>query len=195
MVGGRISGPVLLLLVPQEPRGRLRPEPLPLRGEIALFDASDSHLAVRVSWVFGPDRPSFIDGILKRALESDSAEAIGDKWSAPSYTLDLAGMLRPFLRDIPVGGLLHASNTGACTWREYGARALECAARAGLPVRTTEVAFLPIAGMKAFVARRPVYSVLATGKIERLTGQAPRPWEEAVEEYVREYLAPSLAKV
>jgi dTDP-4-dehydrorhamnose reductase len=57
------------------------------------------------------------------------------------------------------------------------------------------VAFLPIAGMKAFVARRPVYSVLATGKIERLTGQAPRPWEEAVEEYVREYLAPSLAKV
>jgi len=166
-----------------------------LQGERALRNASADHLAVRVSWVFGPARPSFIDGIVKRALDSDHAEAIGDKWSTPSYTRDLATMLRPFLREIPVGGVLHASNAGACTWREYGARALECAARAGLPVRTTEVAFLPIAGMKAFVARRPVYSVLATGKIERLTGQAPRPWEEAVEEYVREYLAPSLAKV
>jgi len=67
-----------------------------LRGETALLEASDAHLAVRVSWVFGPDRPSFVDGILKRALESDVAEAIGDKWSAPTYTVDLAAMLYPF---------------------------------------------------------------------------------------------------
>ena len=48
-------------------------------GEIALLEVSDKHLAVRVSWVFGPDRASFIDGILKRALEHDHAEAIADK--------------------------------------------------------------------------------------------------------------------
>ena len=75
-----------------------------LRGETALLNASAGHLVVRVSWVFGPDRPSFIDGILKKALESDHAEAIGDKWSTPSYTLDLARMLHPFLREIKYGG-------------------------------------------------------------------------------------------
>ncbi len=96
-----------------------------LRGEQALFETLDAHLAVRVSWVFGPDRPSFIDGIIKRALEFDTAEAIGDKWSTPSFTLDLSGMLRPFLGDIPCGGLMHASNSGACTWREYGEHALD----------------------------------------------------------------------
>jgi dTDP-4-dehydrorhamnose reductase len=161
-----------------------------LRGEQALFDTSESHLAVRVSWVFGPDSPSFIDGILKRAVEFDSAEAIGDKWSAPSYTLDLAAMLRPFLRDIPASGILHASNSGACTWREYGEYALQCAARAGVPVKTTEVKSLPMASMKAFVARRPVYTVLSSAKLAGLTGSPPRTWQAAVEDYVTTQVAP-----
>ncbi len=165
-----------------------------LRGEQVLLEASSGHLVVRVSWVFGPDRPSFIDGILKRALESDSAEAIGDKWSAPSFTLDLAGMLRPFLNEIPCGGVLHASNSGACTWRDYGEYALQCAARAGIPVKTTQVKSIPIASMKAFVARRPVYTVLSTEKLAALTGAHPRPWQEAVSDYVSNHVASRLAK-
>lgn len=165
-----------------------------LRGEQALLETSDAHLVVRVSWVFGPDRPSFVDGILKRALESDAAEAIGDKWSAPTYTLDLAETLRPFLREIACGGLLHASNSGTCTWREYGEYALQCAARAGVPVKTTHVKSLPMAGIKAFIARRPVYTVLSSEKLAGLTGAAPRSWQEAVEDYVTRHVAPRFAK-
>ena len=160
-----------------------------LRGEAALLEASAAHLVVRVSWVFGPDRPSFIDGILKRALVSDCAEAIGDKWSTPSFTLDLAGILRPFLGEIPCAGVLHATNSGACTWREYGEYALQCAERAGIPVKTTQVKPLPMAGMKAFIARRPVYTVLSTGKLAGLTGTPPRSWQAAVEEYVGRFVA------
>ena len=161
-----------------------------LRGEQALLETSAAHLVLRASWVFGPDRPSFIDSILKRALEFDSAEAIGDKWSTPSFTLDLAVMLRPFLRDIPAGGVLHACNSGACTWREYGEYALECAARAGMPVKTTQVKSIPMAGMKAFIARRPVFTVLSTEKLAELTGSHPRSWQEAVEDYVTSCVAP-----
>jgi dTDP-4-dehydrorhamnose reductase len=165
-----------------------------LRGEQALFETSPEHLAVRVSWVFGPDRPSFIDLILKRALEFDAAEAVGDKWSAPSFTLDLAGMLRPFLRDIAVGGLLHTSNSGVCTWREYGEYALQCAARAGIPVKTTQVKSIPLAGMKSFIARRPVYTVLSSEKLTGLSGVAPRSWQEAVEDYVTNHVAPTFVQ-
>ena len=161
-----------------------------LRGEHALLETSADHLAVRVSWVFGPDRPSFVDGILKRALEFDAAEAIGDKWSAPSYTLDLAGMLHPFLRDLRLGGLLHASNSGECTWRDYGEYALNCAARAGIPVKTSEVKSLPMASMKAFVARRPVYTVLSSERLASLTGVPPRSWQAAVEDYITTQVAP-----
>jgi dTDP-4-dehydrorhamnose reductase len=159
-----------------------------LRGERAILETSPAHLVVRVSWVFGPDRPSFIDGVLKRALESDSAEAIGDKWSTPSYTIDLAALLHPFLRDIPAAGLLHASNTGPCTWRDYAQYALECAARAGIPVKTTQVKSLALSSMKAFIARRPIYTVLSTEKLSALTGP-PRPWQEAVEDYITSRVA------
>jgi dTDP-4-dehydrorhamnose reductase len=103
-------------------------------------------------------------------------------------------MLYPFLRDIPTAGLLHASNTGACTWREYGEYALQCAAAAGIPVKTTQVKSLPMAGMKAFVARRPVYTVLSSEKLASLTGTPPRTWQAAVEDYVCTHIAPRFAK-
>src|SRR6266516_3333310 len=38
-----------------------------LAGEKNVLAAQNGHLVVRVSWVFGPDRPSFIDGMIKRA--------------------------------------------------------------------------------------------------------------------------------
>jgi dTDP-4-dehydrorhamnose reductase len=58
-------------------------------------------------------------------------------------------------------------------------------------VKTTEVKFLPIAGMKAFIARRPVYTVLSTEKLAGLTGVRPRSWQAAVEDYVSSCVAPS----
>ena len=44
---------------------------------------------------------------------------------------------------------------------------------------------LSLTDMQNFVARRPVYTVLATEKYEQLTGRAPRDWHDAVAEYVR----------
>src|SRR5437773_2118254 len=41
-----------------------------LAGEKNVLAAQNRHLVVRVSWVFGPDRPSFIDGMIKRAQEN-----------------------------------------------------------------------------------------------------------------------------
>ena len=40
-------------------------------GEKFVLETSDRHLVMRVSWVFGPDRPSFIDAVVKRAREQE----------------------------------------------------------------------------------------------------------------------------
>lgn len=154
-------------------------------GEIEMLEVNPDGLAVRVSWVFGPDRPSFIDMLLKRALESEKVEAIADKLSAPTFTLDAADLLRPFLADIREGGLLHLCNTGQCSWQEYGQFALDCAIKAGLPVKAKTVGALKIADMTSFVAKRPVYTVLSTDKLASLTGKTPRSWQAAVEDYVQ----------
>ncbi len=154
-------------------------------GELALLAVSERHLAVRVSWVFGPDRPSFIDGILKNALETKEVSAIADKIAVPTYTVDAARLLLPFLGEVPVGGLLHLCNAGECTWQQYGQHAIDCALAAGVALKGKTVGALKMADLKAFIARRPVYTALSTDKLSQLSGVRPRPWQDAVEEYVR----------
>ena len=63
-------------------------------GEIALLDVSGRNLAVRVSWVFGPDRPSFVDQVIKRAMNEEKVDAISDKIAVPTYTPPRAGLKR-----------------------------------------------------------------------------------------------------
>jgi dTDP-4-dehydrorhamnose reductase len=158
-------------------------------GEIALEEISGEHLAVRISWVFGPDRPSFVDQIIQRARAHERVEAVADKWAVPTYTLDAAMLLRPFLRDVREGGLLHLCNSGGCTWQEYGRHALDCAAAAGIALKTSTVGAQRMSDLTAFIAKRPVHTVMSTAKLSRLTGLTARPWQEAVEAYVRDCVA------
>lgn len=153
-------------------------------GELAALEVSADNLAVRVSWVFGPDRPSFVDGIVKRAQTEEKVEAIADKIAVPTYTLDAAQMLKPLLFDAPAGGVLHLCNGGSCTWQEYGQHALDCAAEAGMALKARTVGPLKMADLKAFIAKRPVNTAMSTEKLTKLTGLQPRDWREAVREYI-----------
>lgn len=158
------------------------------QGEIAAAEACEDHLIARVSWVFGPDRPSFVDQILNRARTEDTVEAIADKWAVPTYTLDVVSYLRPLLREHRHRGILHVCNRGQCTWQEYGQFALDCAREMGVSLRATTVGSLKMADLKAFIARRPRYTVMATAKLAGLLGYEPRPWQEAVAEYLQQQL-------
>lgn len=162
-----------------------------LAGETFLHSVSAQHLAVRVSWVFGPDRASFVDQILQRALENDSVAAIADKVAVPTYTIDAARLLYPFLSTIPVGGVLHLCNAGACTWQEYGQFALDVAAEAGVTLRARTVAPQRMADLKAFIAKRPPRTALSTARLTSLSGLLPRSWQDAVGEYVRSHWVPA----
>jgi dTDP-4-dehydrorhamnose reductase len=158
-------------------------------GETALLEVSDKHLAVRVSWVFGPDRPSFVDQILQRARTEESVAAITDKIAVPTYTLDAARLLRPLLFQKPVGGLLHLCNGGQCTWQEYGQFALDCAADAGMELKARTVGALKMADLKAFIAKRPPNTAMSTDKLASIIGEQPRDWRDAVREYVRGFVS------
>ena len=158
-------------------------------GETALLQASEKHLVARVSWVFGPDRPSFVDAILKRALQEEQVDAIADKIAVPTYTHDAAQWLYPLLSDLPIGGLLHICQSGECSWQQYGQHAIDCALSAGIPLKARTVSPLAMADLKSFVARRPPYTAMFTARLTQLTGVTPRPWQAAVEEYVRTHWA------
>jgi dTDP-4-dehydrorhamnose reductase len=155
-----------------------------LAGERGAIEESDRCLVVRVSWVFGPDRPSFIDQVIQRAQQSTEVAAVAEKFSTPTYTLDLVQWLRLAWERT---GYLHLANGGACSWQEFAQHALDCCKAAGISLQAEQVRPLKLRDMTNFIARRPVYSVLSTEKFAQLTGAKPRSWREAVAEYVRLY--------
>ena len=158
-----------------------------LAGERNVLAAGGGHLVVRVSWVFGPDRPSFIDGMIKRAQENETVDAIADKFSTPTYTPDIARMLLQFFDSAVEGGILHFANAGKCSWQEYAQWALDCCNKAGLSLKTKTVGACKLRDMANWIARRPVYSVLSTAKYTQLTGISPRTWREAVSDYITRF--------
>jgi dTDP-4-dehydrorhamnose reductase len=158
-----------------------------LAGEKSVLAVEDGHLVVRVSWVFGPDRPSFVDAMVKRAQQEEKIDAIADKFSTPTYTHDIAHMLPQFFDRGVAGGILHFANAGKCSWQEYAQWALDCCYDAGIPLNGRTVGALKMSEMTNWLARRPVYSVLSTAKYSGLTGTTSRAWREAVADYITRF--------
>jgi dTDP-4-dehydrorhamnose reductase len=158
-----------------------------LDGEKNVLAVQNRNLVVRVSWVFGPDRPSFIDAMIQQAQKNDEVDAVADKFSTPTYTWDIAAMLARFFDGNVSGGILHFANTGQCSWREYAQWAVDCCHDTGLPLKAKTIGVRKLRDMTNWIARRPVYSVLATAKYVRLTGISPRTWREAVSDYITRF--------
>lgn len=157
-------------------------------GERRALEANDRSLILRVSWVFGPDRPSFIDWAMKEARANDEVKAIADKWATPTYTVDLVQLLKPLLADENINGVLHLANSGQCSWQEYAQWAIDRCSAEGVSLKTTKIEGSALGDMKSFVAQRPIYSVLSNEKYFDLTGQRPRHWRDAVAAYVHDYV-------
>ncbi|HZJ37608.1 MAG TPA: dTDP-4-dehydrorhamnose reductase [Chthoniobacterales bacterium] len=159
-----------------------------LEGERLVFETYEQALVVRVSWVFGPDRPSFIDAMIQTARQKEEVTAVSDKYSTPTYTLDICNLLRPLLLERPERGVLHIANSGECSWQEYAQWAIDCCDNKGILLKAKKVEATSLAEMKNFIAKRPVYSVLSPAKYQRVTGEVPRHWRHAVAEYVRDHV-------
>jgi dTDP-4-dehydrorhamnose reductase len=156
-----------------------------LLGEELLLGTDQDHLVIRVSWVFGPDKPSFLDWALDQALNRETVAAIDDKVSSPTYTLDFVQWIRPLLFEVPIGGVIHLCNPGGCSWREYAQWAIDSAREQGVRFKADEIRPITLDSMSAFLARRPIYTVLGTRKYSEKTGLSLRPWKDAVRDFVR----------
>jgi dTDP-4-dehydrorhamnose reductase len=117
-------------------------------------------------------------------LRGEPVKAVADKWSSPTYTLDVAEALRALLNTEAPGGVYHVCNRGVCTWRDWAEEGINAAAALGLPVKTTTVEPLRLADIKAMVAKRPVYSPMTCKRIEDLLERPLRSWQQAVRDYV-----------
>ncbi len=140
--------------------------------------AAPGALVVRASWLFGSGGPNFVEAMLKQA-ESGKGQVrvVADQSGRPTATTDLAAALVA-LADGNVSGIVHYANRGEVSWNAFAREIFRLAGLSGVDV-------VPITSAElARPAARPAYSVLSTGKFERLTGTAPRDFREPLREYL-----------
>jgi dTDP-4-dehydrorhamnose reductase len=154
-----------------------------LAGERLAAAQLEDLLVVRTQWLFGPGGRNFVAAIVERARDGVELRVVADQWGMPTYTRDLAPALWKVALS-PQRGIQNLVNCGqAITWADLAERALGAAGLGHVPVAHIATLDWPTPTV------RPRYSVLSINHWLSL-GNAPlRPWAEAVDDYVANYLA------
>ena len=147
-----------------------------LRAERVVRGSPESW-AFRVSVLFGPGRTNVIDQGLRKIGAGEQYEVAADQLGSATYTLDAARKIMEVV-EARRYGLYHLSNSGACSRLDLARRAAELR---GLD--PNKVVGKPSAEMGR-PAVRLKYAVMAMDALERAGFAPPRPWQEALAEYV-----------
>ena len=153
-----------------------------LLGERAATEADD-YLIVRVSWLYGAERPGFIRGVVERARRiaagaDDRLRVVSDQTGAPTWTVDAARMIAALLEQHVPNGIYHATGVGGVRRDELAREALRLAGLTGVSVESVPSSELPTP------ATRPVYSVLDMQATQAILGSMA-PWNERLAEAMR----------
>ncbi len=148
-----------------------------LEGEKALQDAiGDKTVIARTAWLFGPGKRNFVHTILNLCRERSSLNIVHDQVGSPTYTVDLAAMCLA-LAECDTNGLFHLVNNGQASWCELAAEATTLAEMACV------IHAIPSSEYPQ-KAKRPAYSVLDTSRYTQVAGTSPRPWQQALRDYI-----------
>lgn len=157
---------------PQSAYGRTK-----LAGEELAARICPRLFIARTAWLYG-DGNNFVRTMRKLAAEKDELCVVHDQTGTPTYAVDLA---QAILKLLPTAhyGTYHMTNGGQCTWYEFACAILRQSGSA-TPIRPVTTA--------EFVrpAKRPRHSVLRNYLLEQTIGDPFRPWQEALEAYLRQ---------
>jgi dTDP-4-dehydrorhamnose reductase len=134
---------------------------------------------VRYSWVCGRHGKNFVKTMLRLAGERDEIGVVDDQRGCPTFTEDLAGMLR-FLAVTRLPGLFHVTNQGETTWFELARAALGAAGLDPSRIQPITTADYPTP------ARRPAYSVLDNAALRLQDIPLLPDWHQPLERLVKE---------
>ncbi|WP_320007914.1 dTDP-4-dehydrorhamnose reductase [Maridesulfovibrio sp.] len=136
----------------------------------------EDFLIIRTAWLFGPHKSNFVYKIVNMAEERDNLTVVHDQNGSPTYTPDLADYSIELLK-YEARGIFNVVNSGKASWCELATEAVDsCAINCRIdPVPTSAY---------PTKAKRPPYSVLDTTKFSEVTGIKPRPWVQALRDYV-----------
>lgn len=158
-----------------------------LAGEKAVLRSLPKNACIiRTAWLFGPGRKNFVQTILDASATRSELTVVDDQMGSPTFTLDLAAWSLE-LAKAKATGIWHCVNSGHATWSELAVEALQLIAS---PCRIQPIH----SSQWPQKAKRPKNSIMNNNKLTRLIGQRPRPWPQALREYIFNYYLPEKGK-
>lgn len=146
-----------------------------LAGEVEIAAHAAKWSIVRTAWVYGVTGQNFVRTILKLANENETLDVVADQRGSPTYTADLAGVVRDLVIRRRVG-TYHVTNSGTATWCEFAEAIFELAGHDPRRIHPTD------STAYKRPAQRPRSSVLENFAIEASGLAGLRHWREALAE-------------
>lgn len=155
-----------------------------LAGEQAVAAALPDAVILRTAWVYGVHGRNFVKTMLRLAQQGTPLRVVADQVGSPTWAADIAAVLLRLIT-ADARGLYHFASAGHTSWHGFAQAILEEAAAAGFSLRTTAVEPIPTTAWPT-PAARPAWSVLDTGKLERLLGLTIPAWRDSLANMLKE---------
>ena len=151
-----------------------------LQGEVRLSKSSCKNVTIRTSWLFSPFRKNFVKTITRLAKEKSAIKVVHDQWGKPTYGIDLARTVLKLISNntIYTFPILHYANQGVCSWKEFAEAIIN-----ELEHKTT-IQGIPTSAYPN-LAKRPKYSILDTGQIEKELQIEIPTWQESLKKCIQ----------
>lgn len=146
-----------------------------LKGESEARQFDPDCIIIRTSWVYSEYGKNFVKTMLKLMQEREQVNVVNDQLGCPTYAADLAEAI---MQIISSGkwepGIYHYCNQGVISWYEL-ALAIRDLSGSHCRVQPIPSSEFPTP------AKRPAWSVLDTGKINKTYGLTMKDWRNSLE--------------
>ena len=141
-------------------------------GEWAAQALCPDTLIVRTAWLYGAHGRCFPRTIAAALAARPTLEVVADQVGQPTWTRDVAELVRELLAARAPAGIYHATSSGQTSWHGF-ARAIAESVDAD-PARVREAS----SAQYPRPAPRPAYSVLGHRTLEHAGVDPIGPWDE-----------------
>jgi len=157
-----------------------------LAGEHAVREAAGRHLIFRTAWVYAAHGHNFLRTMLRSGRERDELRVVADQTGTPTTAALIADItLRVLQHQGELSGTWHLTATGETTWYGFAREIFQQAQARGL--LDTIPVLIPIATSDyPTPARRPAYSCLDTGSLQRNFKLGLPGWRDGVAQVLDE---------
>lgn len=141
-------------------------------------------LVLRLSWLYGSGGRTFMSLMPAMLASHPRLQVASGKTGCCLYAPDAADWIGRLLESSHTG-LFNLANAGETSWEAFAHACLAEMAAAGLDPACREIIEVPYTQMGPNWVKRPRHSSLDVEKLRRHLPPGPRPWREALADFIR----------